>query len=47
MNITMNLFGIEVMQKLFNWMKQLNNQNMQAHENIKECIEYFAENLCY
>lgn len=23
------------------------NQNMKVHENIKECIEYFADNLCY
>lgn len=23
------------------------NQNMKLHENIKQCIEYFADNLCY
>ena len=23
------------------------NQNMDVHENIKECMKYFNENLCY
>ncbi|RCX21507.1 immunity protein Imm6 of predicted polymorphic toxin system [Fontibacillus phaseoli] len=23
------------------------NRNMKVHENIKECAEYFAENVCY
>jgi F0F1-type ATP synthase membrane subunit a len=23
------------------------NQNMKVHENTKECIKYFADNLCY
>ena len=23
------------------------DQNMKVHDNIKECLEYFADNLCY